>query len=55
LPKKLADEMEGRLAVFYPDEFEWIAEEKMMLYSIEPKLPLLDIDRIRSVIREIFV
>jgi 5'-3' exonuclease len=55
LPKKLADEMEGRLAVFYPDEFEWIAEEKMMLYSIEPKLPLLDIDRIRAVIREIFV
>jgi 5'-3' exoribonuclease 1 len=55
LPKKLADEMEGRLAVFYPDEFEWIAEEKMMLYSIEPKLPLLDIDRIRTVIREIFV
>jgi 5'-3' exonuclease len=55
LPKKLADEMEGRLAVYYPDEFEWIAEEKMMLYSIEPKLPLLDIDRIRTVIREIFV
>jgi 5'-3' exonuclease len=55
LPKKLADEMEDRLAVFYPDEFEWIAEEKMMLYSIEPKLPLLDIDRIRAVIREIFV
>ena len=55
LPKKLADEMDGRLAVFYPDEFEWIAEEKMMLYSIEPKLPLLDIDRIRTVIREIFV
>jgi 5'-3' exoribonuclease 1 len=55
LPKKLADEMDGRLAVFYPDEFEWIAEEKMMLYSIEPKLPLLDIDRIREVIREIFV
>ena len=55
LPKKLANEMEGRLAVFYPDEFEWIAEEKMMLYSIEPKLPLLDIDRIRTVIREIFV
>ena len=55
LPKKFADEMEGRLAVFYPDEFEWIAEEKMMLYSIEPKLPLLDIDRIRAVIREIFV
>jgi len=55
LPKKLSDEMEGRLAVFYPDEFEWIAEEKMMLYSIEPKLPLLDIDRIRTVIQEIFV
>jgi 5'-3' exonuclease len=55
LPKKFADEMDGRLAVFYPDEFEWIAEEKMMLYSIEPKLPLLDIDRIRAVIREIFV
>ena len=55
LPKKLADEMEGRLDVFYPDEFEWIAEEKMMLYSIEPKLPLLDIDRIRAVIREIIV
>lgn len=55
LPKKLADEMDGRLAVFYPDEFEWIAEEKMMLYSIEPKLPILDIDRIRTVIREIFV
>ena len=55
LPKKLADEMEGRLAVFYPDEFEWIAEEKMMLYSIEPKLPLLDIDRIRTIIREIIV
>lgn len=55
LPKKLADEMEGKLAVFYPDTFEWIAEEKMMLYSIEPKLPLLDIDRIRTVIREIFV
>lgn len=55
LPKKFADEMEGRLAMYYPDEFEWIAEEKMMLYSIEPKLPLLDIDRIRAVIREIFV
>jgi 5'-3' exonuclease len=55
LPKKLADEMDGRLAVFYPNEFDWIAEEKMMLYSIEPKLPLLDIDRIRAVIREIFV
>jgi 5'-3' exonuclease len=55
LPKKLADEMDGRLAIFYPNEFEWIAEEKMMLYSIEPKLPLLDIDRIRAVIREIFV
>jgi 5'-3' exonuclease len=55
LPKKLADEMEGRLGVFYPDEFEWIAEEKMMVYSIEPKLPLLDIDRIRAVIREIIV
>jgi 5'-3' exonuclease len=53
LPKKLADEMKGRLCLYYPDEFEWVAEEKMMLYSIEPKLPLLDIDIIRGVIREV--
>ena len=53
LPKKLADEMKGRLSLYYPDEFEWVAEEKMMLYSIESKLPLLDIDIIRGVIREV--
>ena len=43
--------MSGELSLYYPDEFEWVAEERMMLYSIEPKLPLLDIDRIRDVVR----
>lgn len=52
LPDNLAAEMSGSLAMYYPDEFEWVAEERMMLYSIEPKLPLLDIDRIRQVVAE---
>lgn len=52
LPDKLAAEMKGELSLYYPDDFEWVAEERMMLYSIEPKLPLLDIDRIRDVVKE---
>ena len=53
LPECLSREMNGeRLALYYPDEFEWIAWEKTMLYSIEPKLPLLDIPRIRGVVEE---
>jgi len=44
--------MSGRLALYYPDEFDWVSEERFMLYSIEPKLPLLDIDRIREVVSE---
>jgi 5'-3' exonuclease len=38
------------LVLFYPEEFEWIAWEKVMLYSVEPKLPLLDIQLIRLVV-----
>ena len=52
LPERLAKEMEGRLAVYYPDSFDWIYEERMMLYSIEPKLPELDIEKIREVVAE---
>ena len=52
LPDNLVREMSGRLALYYPDEFEWVSEERFMLYSIEPKLPLLDIDRIREVVGE---
>ena len=51
LPRCLRDEMNGEeLVLFYPEEFEWIAWEKVMLYSVEPKLPLLDIQLIRSVV-----
>ena len=51
LPSCLAEEMIGsRLERFYPDEFEWIAWEKVMLYSIEPKLPELDISLMRQVV-----
>jgi 5'-3' exoribonuclease 1 len=53
IPDAIAKEMTGRLAVYYPDTFEWIAEDRMMLYSIEPKLPELDIYRIRQVIAEV--
>lgn len=52
LPENLRREMETRLSLYYPDEFDWIYEERMMLYSIEPKLPRLDIEKIRGVIRE---
>ena len=51
LPACLGEEMRGkRLERFYPETFDWIAWEKVMLYSIEPKLPLLDITIIRSIV-----
>ena len=54
LPKRLADEMRSeRLERFYPTEFEWIAWEKVMLYSIEPKLPEMDIELIRRTVMAI--
>lgn len=54
LPKHLADEMRSeRLERFYPTEFEWIAWEKVMLYSIEPKLPEMDIELIRKTVMTI--
>jgi len=52
LPRSLASEMvDGSLVRFYPDEFEWVAWDKVMLYSIEPKLPLIDIESVRIVVR----
>jgi 5'-3' exonuclease len=51
LPECLGRHMNGdRLRRFYPETFDWIAWEKVMLYSIEPKLPELDILLIRSVV-----
>ena len=51
LPVCLREQMCGKiLERFYPDTFDWIAWERVMLYSIEPKLPELDIALIRSVV-----
>jgi len=53
LPKCLSDEMSSeRLILYYPDSFDWIAWEKVMLYTVEPKLPELDIQLIRDVVHE---
>ena len=38
------------LEMYYPTTFEWVAWEKFMLYSIEPKLPLISVDAIRAVV-----
>jgi len=54
LPPVLEAEMRSkRLERFYPDEFEWIAWERVKLFMVEPKLPELDIPLIRSVVREL--
>jgi len=51
LPECLGNEMRGKaLELFYPTSFDWIAWEKVMLYTVEPRLPLLDVERIRSVV-----
>ncbi len=51
LPKCLETEMKSKeLEMYYPATFEWVAWEKFMLYSIEPKLPLISVDAIRAVV-----
>jgi len=53
LPKSLQEEYKNpKLSLYYPKEFDWCCEEKFMLYSIEPKLPLFDIPAIREVCKE---
>lgn len=54
LPECLEKEMMSKeLEMFYPETFEWVAWEKMMLYSVEPKLPEIDIEKIREVVRRV--
>ena len=33
---------------YYPDSYDFHFEERMMLYSIEPKLPLLNLEDIKE-------
>ncbi len=50
LPKCLEDEMNGeRFNEFYPERYEWMAWDKVMISSAEPKLPLLDLQLYKEV------
>jgi len=50
LPKCLEDEMNGeRFNEFYPERYEWMAWDKVMVSTVEPKLPLLDLQLYKEV------
>lgn len=52
LPDCLVNGINEKLVLYYPDEFGWCAEEKFMVYSIEPKLPLFNLEKVREVFKE---
>ena len=52
LPDCLVDGIREKLTLYYPEEFGWCSEEKFMVYSIEPKLPLFDLEKVRGVFEE---
>jgi proliferating cell nuclear antigen len=49
LPDCLVNGIKDKLILYYPEEFGWCSEEKFMVYSIEPKLPLFDLEKVREV------
>ena len=56
LPKIIQNEItdsESDIYVYYPSEFTFHMEEKFMLYSIEPILPNIDINKIRRTFKKI--